>query len=118
VPINLQHLDARKEVLHAVADHSKVRCYFQPPPATDLRSGLAKMTAWVKQQGQFFTPVEFEAVEVLNSMPPSWVRKDLQEHPSINHHGPTKKDDARLARSAVPVDVDAVLALGSKPKCG
>ncbi|CAE8588980.1 unnamed protein product [Polarella glacialis] len=35
--------------------------------------------AWYKSQGKFFSPVEFASVEVMQQMPPSWLREDLEE---------------------------------------
>jgi UDP-glucose 4-epimerase len=90
------YLDARKEVEHAVSDHSKVKCFFQAPAPVDLRSGLLKMVTWVKAQGKLFSPIEFEAVEVLKDMPTSWITKDLKEEAVIFHSGPKNNSDIRL----------------------
>src|SRR5205823_5451999 len=42
-PRSVRHLEARNEVAHAFADHSKSRRVFQPPPPVDLRTGLRRM---------------------------------------------------------------------------
>lgn len=93
------HLDARKEVEHAESDHSKVHCFFRPPKAVDLNTGLKLMVEWVKSQGRFFEPIEFDAVEVLDSMPPSWVTDDMKQLPAVEHTGPKNTSDVRLKTS-------------------
>jgi UDP-glucose 4-epimerase len=76
-PIDYQ--PARMEVEVAVSTHDKVKEYFQPPEPLALDEGLKRTVAWYKSKGKFFQPVEFESVEVLSQMPPSWVRQDLTE---------------------------------------
>lgn len=71
LPNNVQHLDARNEVVHAFSDHSKMRRVFNPPAATDLATGLRKMAEWVRAHGPA-TPVVFENIEVEKNLPPSW----------------------------------------------
>lgn len=70
-PADIQYLDARNEVVHAFADHSKVRRVFNPPPAVDLKTGLQRMADWVLTHGPS-TPVTFDNIEVLKNLPPSW----------------------------------------------
>ena len=70
----IQYLPARNEVAHAFSDHSKVRSVFQPPAPTDLRTGIERMAAWVKQRGPA-VPVDFAAIELHKNLPPSWVRR-------------------------------------------
>ena len=70
-PCEVVHLEARKEVLHAVADHSKVERFFDYRARHDLNQGLARMAAWAKAVGPR-KPTVFEDVEVLKNLPPSW----------------------------------------------
>jgi len=72
---------ARMEVEVAVSNHDKAKAYFKPPPALLLDEGLERTVEWYKAKGKFFSPVEFASVEVLQQMPPSWVRPDLRETP-------------------------------------
>ncbi len=66
------HLEARNEVLHAYADHSKVKKYFPGlKPAVSPSEGLAKMAAWAKQTGPRKTKL-FMEVELWENLPPSW----------------------------------------------
>jgi UDP-glucose 4-epimerase len=67
----VKHLEARKEVLHATADHSKVERVFGYKATVDLAHGLAKMAAWAKAVGPR-KPTVFDNVEVLRNLPPSW----------------------------------------------
>lgn len=79
------HLDSRLEVEHAQAWHAKLRCMFDPPPPMPLLEGLRRTVEWVKSKSKGFRPVEFEAVEVKEHMPKSWVRSDLVEQDGIVH---------------------------------
>jgi UDP-glucose 4-epimerase len=71
VPCQLQHLEARQEVVHAFSDHAKVQRVFSPPPAITLREGLQRMAQWVRGQGPA-TPVRFGNIEVRKNLPASW----------------------------------------------
>jgi UDP-glucose 4-epimerase len=68
---DIKHLEARKEVLHAVADHSKVGRVFDHHAQHDLKQGLARMASWAKAVGPR-KPTVFENIEVLRNLPPSW----------------------------------------------
>lgn len=68
----LEHLQARNEVVHAFSDHSKVRRVFDPPDPVDLHDGILRTAEWVKQHGTR-DPVEFKGqIEVERNLPPSW----------------------------------------------
>lgn len=68
----LEHLPARNEVVHAFSDHTKVRRDFDPPEPLDLRSGIQRMAAWVREHGSR-DPIEFAGeIEVERNLPPSW----------------------------------------------
>jgi len=71
LPPEIRHLEARKEVLHAVADHGKVARVFGYRPEHDLKQGLARMASWAKAVGPR-KPTVFENIEVLRNLPPSW----------------------------------------------
>ena len=44
----MRYLPKRHEVESAVAEHSKLPCFFRPPRAVPLREGLAQMVAWLR----------------------------------------------------------------------
>jgi UDP-glucose 4-epimerase len=71
VPRNIRYVEARKEVLHAVADHSKVASVFDYRPRWNLPEGLDRMARWAKSVGPR-KPTTFENIEVLENLPPSW----------------------------------------------
>jgi len=45
------HLPRRNEVKHAYAEHSKVRRFFDVPPATPIEDGIRRMAEWVQRVG-------------------------------------------------------------------
>jgi UDP-glucose 4-epimerase len=67
----IKYLEARKEVVHAVADHSKVARVFGPQAVHDLKSGLERMASWAKAVGSR-TPTVFKNIELLRNLPPHW----------------------------------------------
>jgi UDP-glucose 4-epimerase len=70
VPIT--HLPARHEVVHAWADHTKVRAALGARlDATSLREGLARTWAWARALGPQDTP-PFAHIEIERGLPPSW----------------------------------------------
>jgi len=74
VPLQLRHLPARKEVLHAHADHGKARRAFESllPPGTLLRDGLSRMAAHVRSTSEP-PPTPCPApIEIRDGLPPSW----------------------------------------------
>lgn len=72
-PLNLVHLPARNEVVHAYSSHAKVAEFFDARPGFTLEAGLARMAAWVREHGARSTPV-FQNIEVPKNMPPSWAK--------------------------------------------
>jgi UDP-glucose 4-epimerase len=70
-PVNVKHLPARNEVVHAFSDHSRVMKTFDPPAPIDLRTGIRRMAAWVKSRGPA-TPVRFSDIEVRDKLPAGW----------------------------------------------
>ena len=70
----IQFLASRNEVVHAFASHRQVQQIFAPPSPVALKTGLKRMTAWVKQQGPR-APVVFEDIEIFKNLPLSWQTK-------------------------------------------
>lgn len=71
---NIQHLDARNEVLHAYSSHEKVRQYFGEKTSYTLREGIARMAEWAKAHGPRKSS-EFGEIEIERNLPPSWAKK-------------------------------------------
>jgi UDP-glucose 4-epimerase len=71
LPCKIEHLPPRDEVVHAYADHSKVRDVFGESEAIDLRTGIERMARWVRERGPQ-SPVEFSDIEIEKNLPPSW----------------------------------------------
>jgi len=67
----IKHLEARKEVLHAVADHSRVAEVFGYRPRWTLDSGLKQMAEWALSVGPR-EPSQRANVEVARNLPQSW----------------------------------------------
>jgi UDP-glucose 4-epimerase len=67
----ITHFPARPEVVHAFADHARVRAAFGPLPSTSLREGLSRMAAWARKRGPV-EPSRFGAVELPEKLPPIW----------------------------------------------
>ena len=67
----IKHLEARKEVLHAVADHSKVARVFDYKAKWSLEDGLKKMAEWALSTGPR-EPSRRSDIEVWKNLPASW----------------------------------------------
>ena len=76
----VNHLDARHEVKIAFSDHSRAERVFGASRTTDLREGVAKMAAWVREHGARESSV-FNGVEIVKNMPASWARVTTIESP-------------------------------------
>lgn len=70
-PRDVRHLEARKEVVHAHADHSKVEKVLGYRARVGLKEGLERMAAWARRVGPR-KPSVFSDIEVLKNLPPSW----------------------------------------------
>jgi UDP-glucose 4-epimerase len=68
----VRHLDARNEVMHAYADHSKVQKAFNIKNSYTLKDGLAKMANWAKTAGSRKSG-KFEGIEITEKLPPVWM---------------------------------------------
>ena len=73
IPPVLRYIPARREVKLAYSAHHACRAIFGQEVMTPLEVGLKKMASWVKQAGSRVSK-EFEDIEVLKNMPPSWLR--------------------------------------------
>jgi UDP-glucose 4-epimerase len=71
---DIRFLEARNEVLHAHADHGKVKKVFGETKNTSLGEGLATMADWAKKAGVRKSQ-RFEAIEILEKLPPVWMEK-------------------------------------------
>jgi UDP-glucose 4-epimerase len=71
LPCTIEHLPPREEVVHAYADHSRVRDVFGTSEPIDLRTGIQRMARWVRERGPQ-SPVEFSEIEIEKNLPPSW----------------------------------------------
>lgn len=73
---SMLHVEARNEVEHAYADHSKVNALFgtTSETTTPLEEGLQKMADWALKHGARKTP-RFENIEILKNIPPVWLEE-------------------------------------------
>lgn len=75
--LQIKHLDARNEVVHAFADHSKARAVFGNQATVPIATGIDRMVRWALEQPRDL-PREFYNVEVQKNLPKSWrVRVEL-----------------------------------------
>ena len=68
---NIRHLEARKEVVHAHADHAKAHQLFGEGPAVTLEAGIQRMAEWARRVGAR-AGQRFSNIEVERELPPSW----------------------------------------------
>lgn len=67
------HHEARKEVLHAFSDHTKLRAVFGGGEPVPLEEGVRRMCEWAREHGPRTTP-PFTGIEIEKNLPPSWRR--------------------------------------------
>ena len=67
----IRYHEARKEVLHAVADHSRVAEVFGYRATWSLDRGLKQMSEWALRVGPR-EPSRRADVEIAKNLPPSW----------------------------------------------
>jgi UDP-glucose 4-epimerase len=70
-PASIRHLETRKEVLHAVADHSKLERVFDYRAKWRLEDGLKRMAEWALSTGPR-EPSRRSDIEVWKNLPNSW----------------------------------------------
>lgn len=73
--LNLKHLEARNEVIHAYSAHEKVRKFFGSYKDTSLNDGIKKMADWAKKVGAKKSN-EFSNIEIKRNLPKSWAEKN------------------------------------------
>jgi UDP-glucose 4-epimerase len=71
-PANIEYLAARNEVQHAYSSHEKIRRVFGLTDPWSLDDGLARMAAWVRQNGARSSK-KFDNIEVMKNLPRSWL---------------------------------------------
>jgi len=74
VPLRVQNLPARNEVVDAYADHSKVRQLLGQTATVPIQAGVERMARWVRSQ-PLEPPKEFYDVEISKNLPSSWLAK-------------------------------------------
>jgi UDP-glucose 4-epimerase len=74
IHVELNHLPARNEVVHAYSDHSKVRQVFETPPPVTLEEGITRMVAWARAVGPRHSRY-FGEIEIAKNLPPSWAQR-------------------------------------------
>jgi UDP-glucose 4-epimerase len=67
----IQYLPQRKEVVHAYAQHEKIRKIFGSNGAVSLEEGISKMAAWARSVGARQAK-QFENMEVDRNLPSIW----------------------------------------------
>ncbi|MBI4548512.1 MAG: NAD-dependent epimerase/dehydratase family protein, partial [Ignavibacteriae bacterium] len=72
VESKIAYVPARKEVMHAYSDHSKVRRVFGYKPKHTLEQGIHVMADWAKKVGARKSK-KFDNIEIMKNLPPSWV---------------------------------------------
>lgn len=68
----LRHLPARNEVMHAHADHSKIKKVFNASEPVSLLEGLTLMASWAKQSG-IRKSSKFSNIEITEKLPSVWL---------------------------------------------
>ncbi len=74
----IRYLEARKEVLHAFADHGKLRRILGYTATWPLKDGLQRMAEWARGLGPQ-EPTRFDDIEVLRNLPASWRPSQARE---------------------------------------
>lgn len=69
---SIRYTEARNEVMHAYADHSKVEKVFGDSTQTSLMDGLARMAQWAKSAGSRKSE-RFKDIEITEKLPPVWL---------------------------------------------
>ena len=71
----IEHLPARREVRHAVSDHSKAQRMLGYSPSIELDEGIRRMSEWVASVGPRASK-DFGDIEIERNLPPSWREPD------------------------------------------
>lgn len=67
----ITYLDQREEVVHAYAEHAKLKRVFNMTNKTTLTDGLQEMFTWVKLHGAKES-ASFNGIEIAKNLPASW----------------------------------------------
>ncbi len=67
----LEHHEAREEVLHAFASHDRFRQVFKPAATVSLQDGLRDMANWARAHGPRKSK-PFGSIEIVKHLPPAW----------------------------------------------
>lgn len=70
----IKHVEARNEVVHIYADHSKADTLFNVKAKTSLTDGLKKMAEWAKRTGSKKSTT-FSNIEITEKLPPIWLEQ-------------------------------------------
>lgn len=70
---DINHVEARNEVLDAYSEHGKTVSVFGDYAKTSLNEGLKKMAAWAKKAG-IQASSNFDEIEIYEKLPPSWLK--------------------------------------------
>src|SRR5918994_5907912 len=73
----IRHLPARKEVVDALADHSKAQRVFDMSPPIPLQEGLDRMAEWALRVGPR-RGEKFGDIELTRELPPVWLEACAQ----------------------------------------
>lgn len=69
----VNHLPARKEVVHAFSSHEKLKKAFGYSPRFSLAQGVTAMADWARTTGSKAS-ADFENIEIRKNLPPSWAK--------------------------------------------
>jgi UDP-glucose 4-epimerase len=72
VPLDVEYLPARHEVLHAYANHKKARELLNATPRISLREGVKQMVNWAKSACSTERQL-FKNVEISRGLPEKWL---------------------------------------------
>jgi UDP-glucose 4-epimerase len=67
----VEHVEARQEVTHAVASHEKFRQVFDTKPGISLEDGLLEMATWVNSVASR-KRTNFKGIEIEKNLPNTW----------------------------------------------
>ncbi len=68
---DVRYLQARNEVMHAYADHTKAKSVFGASQACSLQEGIEKMAQWAREVGARKSQ-EFSTIEIHDKLPQGW----------------------------------------------
>ena len=71
VELKIVHLEERKEVKHAYADHSKIKKFLDYKTTVTVDEGIQRTIAWAKEEGIRKTK-EFTNIEIRKNLPKGW----------------------------------------------